>query len=129
MGILWAIYSGLRILLAIWTIVFSHMLLPIFANFLPHISSDTGFDVSAFLHVMRGFYILSGIYSLLTGAAGFWASWALLKHEPSGRTIALVVAFVSLLSIPLGTALGVYTLVILLPGDAERTYGRISASA
>lgn len=126
LGILWAIYSGLRILMALWTVVFSRMLMPMVENFMPH---DSNVNVVPFLHLLSGIYIVSGLYGIVAGAAGFWASWALLKHERSGRLIALIIGFVSLISIPFGTGLGVYTLVILLSKDAERTYERLAAAA
>jgi hypothetical protein len=126
MGILWAIYSGFRILMALWTIVFSRMMMPMFESFIPR---DADANVMPLFHIMSGFYLASGIYSVLAGAVGFWAAWALLKHEPNGRILALVIAVISLISIPFGTGLGVYTLVILMPAKAERTYGQLASAA
>ncbi len=78
---------------------------------------------------MGGFYVVSAIISFLAGALGSWAAWAILKRKRSGRTLALVVACVSLISIPFGTGLGVYTLVVLLPHKADRTYQELAAAA
>ena len=122
MGILWAIYSGFRILMAVWTLVFSRMFLPTFMNVvtksMPR-DSDPG---------MAPLYAISAIFAILAGSLGFWVAWALLKHQPNGRTLALVVACLSLISIPFGTALGVYTLVILLPAKADRAYQQMAAA-
>jgi hypothetical protein len=126
MGILWAIYSGFRILMALWTIVFSRMMMPMFERF---ISRDAEANVMPIFHIMSGFYVVSGILSVLAATVGFWAAWALLKHEPRGRILALVIAVISLISIPFGTALGVYTLVILMPAKAERTYEQLASAA
>jgi hypothetical protein len=126
LGILWAVYSGFRILTAAWTIAFSRMFLPMIGTMIP---KNADVDMTPFFHMLSGFYVVSGVYSVLAGAAGIWASWALLKREPAGRMIALVIAFISLISIPFGTALGVYTLVVLLPEDAGRTYDKIATSA
>jgi hypothetical protein len=133
MGILWAIYSGFRILMAIWTIVFSRMLMPAFMDQLGKTMSeqnDNAPDFAPFfqslMHLMSGFYLLSAIISILGGALGFWAAWALLKREGRGRLLALIVACVSLISIPFGTGLGVYTLVILLPNKTERLYQELT---
>jgi hypothetical protein len=126
LGILWAIYSGFRILMAMWSIVFSRAFIPIFQNMVPH---DNDVNLVPIFRMMSGFYIVSGIWSILAAAVGFWAAWALLKHERPGRMIALVIACVSLISIPFGTALGVYTLVIMLPKNAEQTYNAIVATA
>ena len=56
-------------------------------------------------------------------AIGFIAGWGLLQHEKWARVLALVLAFVSLFTnIPFGTALGVYTMWVLLSADSEREY-------
>jgi hypothetical protein len=136
MAILWAIYSGFRILMAAWTVVFSRMLLPAVMDTVSKTMADQNSGdpdtvpiIQAVMHMLSGFYILSAVISILAGALGFWVAWALMKRERSGRTLALVVACVSLISIPLGTALGIYTLVIFLPTRAERTYRELASSA
>ncbi|MFZ0747380.1 MAG: hypothetical protein WAM85_23455 [Terracidiphilus sp.] len=42
------------------------------------------------------------------------AAWGLMERAPWGRVVAIVAAFVCLLKIPIGTALGIWTLVTLL---------------
>ena len=42
------------------------------------------------------------------------AGWGLLEHTQWGKVMAIVVAILSLIKIPFGTALGIATLVILL---------------
>lgn len=79
--------------------------------------------------MMSGLYAISAIFGILAGSFGFWAAGALLRHQPNGRTLALVVAFISLLSTPFGTGLGVYTLVVLLPAKVDRTYRQMAAAA
>ncbi|HXO88905.1 MAG TPA: zinc ribbon domain-containing protein [Candidatus Acidoferrales bacterium] len=133
MGILWAIYSGFRILMAVWTLVFSRMFLPTFMNVVTRSmpqDSDPGMAplMRSIVQMMSGFYAISAIFAILAGSLGFWVAWALLKHQPNGRTLALVVACLSLISIPFGTALGVYTLVILLPAKADRAYQQMAAA-
>lgn len=56
---------------------------------------------------------------LLTGIA-------LLMRARWGRILAIVVAILSLIKIPFGTALGIYTLWVLLPGDAAYAYERLA---
>jgi hypothetical protein len=134
MGILWAIYSGFRVLMALWTLVFSRMFLPTITNLVTKsMPEDSDPGMAPLLHslvqMMSGFYVISAIFGILAGALGFWAAWALLKHQPNGRTLALVVAFISLISIPFGTGLGVYTLVILLPAKVDQAYQQMAAAA
>ncbi len=42
------------------------------------------------------------------------AGWGLMERAPWGRIVAIVAAFLCLLKIPIGTALGIWTLVTLL---------------
>jgi hypothetical protein len=42
------------------------------------------------------------------------AGWGLLERSEWGRIVAIVAAFISILKFPLGTALGIWTLVMLL---------------
>ncbi|MFP5206227.1 MAG: hypothetical protein ACLGSH_12795 [Acidobacteriota bacterium] len=44
----------------------------------------------------------------------FVAGWGLMEHAEWGRIAAIVVAILSLIHIPFGTALGIWTLVMLL---------------
>jgi hypothetical protein len=63
------------------------------------------------------------ILLLAKAAIGFVAGWGLLQREKWARIVVLVLAFVSLFTnIPFGTALGVYTMWVLLPSDSEREY-------
>jgi predicted membrane metal-binding protein len=50
------------------------------------------------------------------------AGWGLLQRDPWARLLTLVLAFVSLFYVPFGTALGVYTLWVLLPSKSEEEY-------
>ena len=44
----------------------------------------------------------------------FAAGWGLMERAPWGRVVAIVAAFLNLIKIPFGTALGIWTLVMLL---------------
>jgi hypothetical protein len=57
--------------------------------------------------------------------AGFVVGWGLLQREPWARTLAVILGFVSLFfNIPFGTALGIYTLWVLLPAESDIEYER-----
>ncbi len=63
------------------------------------------------------------ILLLAKAACGFLAGWGLLQREHWARAVALVLAFVSLFTnIPFGTALGIYTMWVLLPAESEQEY-------
>jgi glucose uptake protein GlcU len=63
-----------------------------------------------------------GFFVLAKAAAGFIAGWGLLHREPWARLLTVVLGFLALIHIPFGTALGVYTLWVLLPAKAEEEY-------
>ncbi len=67
-----------------------------------------------------------GMLSLVLAAIGFVVGFGLMERRPWGRTMAIVVGIIALLNPILGTVLGIYTLWVLLPGDAEVEYGKIS---
>jgi phage shock protein PspC (stress-responsive transcriptional regulator) len=75
------------------------------------------------------FLSVIAILLLAKAACAFVAGWSLSKRESWGRTVALVLAFISLFTnIPFGTALGVYTLWVLLPAESDREYEVLAGS-
>ena len=62
------------------------------------------------------------IIILAKAVCGFIAGWGILHRESWGRIAILVLAFISLFHIPFGTAIGVYSLWVLLPAQSEREY-------
>jgi hypothetical protein len=46
----------------------------------------------------------------------------LLKYRPWARTLTLILCFLNLLNIPLGTILGAYGLWVLLSGEGQQFY-------
>ena len=59
-----------------------------------------------------GFLVLSGAVNLIAGIG-------LLKFKSWARILALILAILNLLAFPIGTALGVYTLWVLLSKETE----------
>ncbi len=58
------------------------------------------------------------------GLATLAAARGLQRRNPSARGAALVLASIDLLVVPFGTALGIYTLWVLLNDDARREFGQ-----
>jgi hypothetical protein len=79
--------------------------------------------------LVPGVFTFLCVLFLIFAALRFIAGWGLLKLEPWGRIFALVMAFLDLLHVPLGTALGVYTLFVLLPDAAGDEYRQMSKDA
>lgn len=70
-----------------------------------------------------------GAFLLAGSVAGLVAGWGLLKYRPWARVLALILGVISLVDLFLGTALGIYTLWVLLPAESEREYQRLARMA
>ena len=69
------------------------------------------------------------IILLAKAVCGFIAGYGLLQRERWARVLALVMAFLSLFTnIPFGTALGIYTMWVLLPAESEAEYEVLAAA-
>jgi hypothetical protein len=69
-----------------------------------------------------GMISLVGSFFLLKAILAFVAGWGLLEFQPWARMYTLVLGFIALLFPPFSTALGIYTLWVLLPEQSEREY-------
>lgn len=65
----------------------------------------------------------------IVAAGGIVVGWGLLKHLPWARMAAIILGIVSLLHPPFGTALGVYTLWVLLSDQGGAEYDRLAHPA
>ena len=50
----------------------------------------------------------------------------LLKHRPWARILVLVLGFINLIEIPIGTALGIYTLWVLFKDETIKLFTPLS---
>lgn len=63
-----------------------------------------------------------GLLMWALGLPGFLAGYGLLKHKSWARFLALAVGVLDLANFPIGTAIGVYTLLILTQSSANRYF-------
>jgi uncharacterized membrane protein (DUF2068 family) len=75
--------------------------------------------VHEIVRTFGGFFIAGGVVGLIAG-------WGLYERRSWARMLAIVLAFLSLLHPPFGTAIGIYTLWVLLPAASEAEYQRIA---
>ena len=115
LGILWLALSALNAVGAVVLFVLANTL---FAHLheLPNVPSDMP---GGFLHAL---FNALGAIVLVKAAAGFIAGWGLLQREPWARMLTIVLAFLALFNIPFGTALGIYSLWVLLPAQSDAEY-------
>jgi hypothetical protein len=72
-----------------------------------------------------GLYMIGGLLALF-GVAHLVLAWGLFQREPWARVLGLVIGFLALLRPPFGTALGIYTIWVLLPQQSGQEYERLS---
>lgn len=63
---------------------------------------------------------------LCFSAVGLIGGIGLLSFAPWARTLTLVAGFIELLNVPIGTALGIYTIWVLLSSGSEDEYRKLS---
>jgi hypothetical protein len=120
LGILWLAMSAFNAVAGLVVIVVGNTLFPHLHEMGAPAEVPTGF-LSAIVSTV-------GIIILAKAACGFFAGWGLQHGEPWARIVALVLAFISLFNIPFGTAIGVYTMWVLLPGPSQQEYDALVAT-
>lgn len=111
LGILWIAYALLNALVGFVLVVLANTLFI-------HLQAE---GAPTFLHPLL---TVVGIFILLKGALGMAAGFGLVQREGWARVAALVVAFISLFNMPIGTALGIYTLWVLMGANGDQEYER-----
>ncbi len=111
-GILWLAYSAFNAVIGVLGIIaysmFAHRM-----NVPPF--------VLPLMHGIVWFMVLKSV-------AGLAAGFGLIQREPWARTLVLILAFISLfINIPIGTAIGIYTMWVLLPAESEQEYSALTA--
>jgi zinc-ribbon domain len=122
LSILHIVYSSLIGIGGIVAIVVGKVIFGWFFQFIPHNGPPPPPFVGAIVQIVGWFILARGVIGVIAGVG-------LLQRSPWARTWTLVVGFLSLLSVPIGTALGIYTIWVLLSAGAEDEYQRLSATA
>ena len=116
LGILWLAISAFRLFPGLFLLaMFRHGTM----SFLPP-------EVPFFVHVILR---SAGMLLLVSAVIGILAGWGLLDRQPWARMLAIVLGCFNLIDMPFGTALGVYTLWVLLPAKSEEEYRQIAKAA
>ncbi len=70
--------------------------------------------------------VASGLFvlSMVTVMPGILAGWGLLNFKPWARILAIIVSVLDIWSIPIGTALAVFALYVLVSGKSDRVFSR-----
>ena len=118
LGILWMVLGGLTLLPAFF-LVFLSGLIRVAIPFSNAVARNLGPLVM----------MVIGGSLLLIGASGLLVGWGLMRHQPWARVPAILVGVLALFHPPLLTALGIYTLWVLLGQNSDVEYQRLASTA
>jgi hypothetical protein len=122
------IAGHIRLLGILWVAISAFRLVP---GMILTVMFNTGFQFSGGEEIPEFVRILLhglGTAMLAGGVLGIIAGIGLLQRKAWARMGALLLGGVSLIDMPFGTALGIYTLWVLLPAESEQEYLRIAES-
>ena len=116
---LWLANGILRMVEVAWLVLAGHLFLPSLRGLIG--GGDWPFAGG------WGSWLSASLYSAGILLAGFGVvhlvlAWGLFERQPWARVLGLVIGFLALLRFPLGTALGIYTIWVLLPENSGREY-------
>jgi hypothetical protein len=70
--------------------------------------------------ILKWFYLVGGVWFVTSGVLNLISGWCLCARKC--RTFSMVVAGINCLHIPLGTVLGVFTIVVLIRDSVRELY-------
>jgi hypothetical protein len=118
LGILWLAISAFNALAGLAVLILG-------TSLFPHLREMDKVPPDVPVGFLTSLFTTIGILILAKAALGFLSGWGLMTRERWARVLALVLAFIALFNIPFGTAIGVYTMWVLLPSDSDREYNAL----
>ena len=121
--ILWMINGILRLMGIGWMMIFGRMFSPFMQGWGGPVVWPIGGRWGLDIPFMGGLFSLGVV---LVGVLHLVLAWGLFEREPWARFFGLALGFLALLHFPFGTALGIYTLWVLLPETSAEEYERFA---
>ena len=126
LGILWCVYGAYRILAGLAGMFFLRAVTT--HGFGVWGWPSNGHMPPQFPPAWMSFLIpVIAMFTILSAALAFATGYSLLTRRPWGRVLSIVAAVLALLKFPLGTALAIYTLWIMVPAESGMEYDSITA--
>ncbi len=117
LGVFWIALGGLFVIPAAILMVLGSS-----THFMAHFREPFGPEFGSFL-----MYAVGGSL-LIVAAGGVCVGMGLMQHQPWARGAAIVLGVLTLFHPPLGTALGIYTLWVLLADEHGEEYRYLARS-
>ena len=108
-GICWIAYGILRVGLGVALLLFEPTATVMFGALLGRVP-----DPYTLMGLFHAVYVFVIVLSLICGVLGIAGGMAMLGNSRSGRGLLIIASLLALSEMPLGIALGVYTLILLL---------------
>jgi hypothetical protein len=124
LGALWMIYGVICLAEAVWIGVNDAALTTMWGTVVSRVANPFAWMNSfrIMLVAMIGLAVAGGILALLAGLA-------LMRRTSPNPPLVLTASFLGILNGPLGIALGVYTLALLVPRASWRVHDRLPNAA
>jgi len=118
--------AGLAVIGLLFLLAHYAMFHVIFAN--PKIweNQKQALPPAEFFAMLKWFYLIFGVWFLASGVLNLISG--LFIRARKHRTFSLVVAGINCLHIPLGTVLGVFTIIVLIRDSVQETYEAMRSS-
>ncbi len=124
LGVLWIAYGVICIAKAAWLAVYHATLHVMWGTIINRVADPYAW-IGVFHILLLTAICLSSVTAVLSVAAGL----TLMRPSLSRRNLPVVASIFGILTGPLGTALGVYTLILVVPRPVWQMYDRISSAA
>jgi hypothetical protein len=122
LGVFWFVYAGISLLSGLAGMAFMHAFLGNHFGIWDHGPWNHGpFGPWFWPAILPFVWAVLAVRIGLAVAAG----WGLMERAPWGRFVALVAAFLNILKFPFGTALAIFTLVLLLGYRHNALYSQL----
>jgi hypothetical protein len=109
LGVCWIAYGVLRLAMTVWLMTFTTTATLMFGALLTRVP-----DPFTLMSVFHFLYLGITMWSAVAGVLGMVAGVMLLSGLRSARVLTIVAALMALSELPVGIALGIYTLIVLL---------------
>jgi hypothetical protein len=124
LGIFWVFYGIARLVMALWLAVLTPTATVMFGALLTRVPNP--FSLMTVFHFL---YLGIILWSAACGVFGVLAGFALLVGRNFASRLAVIAAVLSLSELPLGTTLGIYTLIVFVPQNPAATYVSVRQAA
>ena len=120
--------THLRIVGILWVVIGALWLIPCMIMMI--LSGVAGYAIPASniigRHLGPAVLMIIGSFCLLIGAGGVCIGWGLMQRQSWARIAAIILSVIAIFHPPFGTALGIYTLWVLLADEGGMEYQRMA---